>query len=57
MSDIRITERCSCAASIEVVAGRYRNDRDHRNPRGAEEIVERWRNDHTHEIREATDAD
>lgn len=45
-----ITEECSCGAKIAVTGGEYRNDKDSRNPRGAEEVVERWRVEHKHEF-------
>lgn len=45
-SEVHIDERCSCGALVSVTGGKYRNDEDARNPRGAEEIVERWRADH-----------
>ena len=48
MTDVRIRETCSCSASIEVVGGKYRYDTNPANPRGAEEIVERWREGHHH---------
>lgn len=50
MSDLRIIETCACGASIDVTGGRYRNDNYPNNPRGAEEVVERWRVDHKHHI-------
>lgn len=43
MSSLRITEKCRCGASIEVAGSAYRNSSDARNPRGAEEVIERWR--------------
>jgi hypothetical protein len=46
---VTITEKCWCGASIAVTGGRYRHDRNPNNPRGAEEIVERWRADHKHD--------
>ena len=48
MIPVTITETCSCGAMIEVTGSRYRNDHDRRNPRGAEEVAERWRTDHVH---------
>ena len=44
----RIDETCQCGASVSVTGGDYRNDKHAPNPRGAEEIVERWRADHKH---------
>ena len=49
-ANIRITEKCPCGAEITVDGPEYRSDRHHANPRGAEEIVERWRKDHKHEL-------
>lgn len=45
-----IEERCACGATITVTGSEYRNDKHPNNPRGAEEVVERWRKDHRHEF-------
>lgn len=44
-----IIEKCSCGATITATGSAYRNDRNPNNPRGVEEIVERWRVEHKHE--------
>lgn len=51
MSTTTIREACSCGATIDVVGGRYRSTGHPANPRGAEEIVERWRVEHRHDLR------
>ena len=50
MSGVRIEETCSCGATFTATGSPYRRDHDTRNPRGAEEMAERWRTDHRHEF-------
>ena len=45
-----ITEKCPCGAEISVAGSEYRNDKHPQNPRGADEVVERWRETHRHDM-------
>lgn len=51
MSGLRVIERCSCGATIDVSGSTYRSTPgggSNGAHRSAEEIVERWRLDHHH---------
>lgn len=54
MNELIVREVCSCGASIEAIGSRYRSlaggGGNSSNARGAEEVVERWRKEHRHDI-------
>jgi len=53
MSGISITERCACGATLSVVGSSYRSKAgggSNGEHRSAEEIAERWRVEHRHEM-------
>lgn len=55
MSDIRIDETCSCGATFTVTGSNYRSAAGggaaaNGTCRSAEEMAERWRTDHRHEM-------
>jgi hypothetical protein len=57
MSDIKISEACSCGAKFSVTGSSYRSlagGGTNGAHRSAEEMAERWRTDHRHEFAPAS---
>src|SRR5690606_38962026 len=50
VSAVTIAETCSCGATFKATGSEYRSSTHHANPRGVEEMAERWRIEHRHEF-------